>query len=127
MLNQDLNSQKSRMDKQEIARFYWNLPNGAKGRFVAVCTLEMGGCHPVGNISFCGGIAEGNEDLSRHLKPRNYRKSSNQKGGNTPWKGTRYETTDKYLPDVLHAGTCGERLYSDRHGRERMTYAGSTI
>ena len=43
MLNQDLNSQKSRMDKQEIAKFYWNLPNGAKGRFVAVCTLEMGG------------------------------------------------------------------------------------
>lgn len=31
------------MDKQEIAKFYWNLPNGAKGRFVAVCTLEMGG------------------------------------------------------------------------------------
>ena len=75
------------MDKQEIAKFYWNLPNGAKGRFVAVCTLEMGGSPSSCNISFCGGIAEGNEDLSRHLKPRNYRKSSSQKGGNTQQKG----------------------------------------
>lgn len=43
MFNQDLNSQKSRMDKQEIAKFYWNLPNGEKGRFIAICTIEMGG------------------------------------------------------------------------------------
>ena len=31
------------MDKDAIAKFYWNLPNGEKGRFTAYCSMVLGG------------------------------------------------------------------------------------
>lgn len=36
---------KKHMTNVEIARFYWNLPNGEKGRFTAYCSIVMG-CAP---------------------------------------------------------------------------------
>lgn len=43
MTNQESSTRDTFMGKQEIAKFYWNLPNGEKGRFIAICTIEMGG------------------------------------------------------------------------------------